>query len=131
MRRLFLLSLCVLTGLPAFAVGHVTVEKRERILAASEGKSDAKLSRQISEFELTERLGEAKLSQWQAGLPGPASRRSLAVLAEELEFLVPPISEIPAKEPPGSRGSICGETDLKFRALSSHFFLTVTPIDLI
>lgn len=100
MRRLVLLSVIASIALPAFAVKRVTVEQLEQVLTAAHGKSDAKVSQQLSDLELTERLSAADLSRWEAKLPGPESRRSLVVLADLSAFLDPPAAEIPATATP-------------------------------
>jgi len=100
MRKLVLLLLLAGISLPAFAVERITVEQLEKLLTAAHGKQDAKVAQQLSGLELTERLSMAKLSQWEAGLPGPQSRRSLVLLADVSAFLDPPAAEIPATAAP-------------------------------
>ena len=97
----FLLALLLAgTALSAFAAKRVTVEELEQVLAASHGKQDAKLARQLSELELTERLSGARFSRLEVTLPGTESRRSLVVLADVSAFLDLPAAEIPATAPP-------------------------------
>jgi VWFA-related protein len=100
MRKLALLLLLAEIALPAFAAKGTTVEQLEQVLAAAHGKPDAKVAEQLSGLELTERLSMAKLSRWEAGLPGPQSRRSLVLLADVSAFLDPPGAEIPATAAP-------------------------------
>ncbi len=100
MRKLALLLLLAGIALPAFAAKGITVEQLEQVLAAKHGKPDAKVAQQLSGLELTERLSMAELSQWEAGLPGPQSRRSLVLLADLSAFLDPPAAEIPATAAP-------------------------------
>jgi VWFA-related protein len=100
MRKLAILLLLVGIALPAFAAKGITVEQLEQVLAAAHGKPDAKVAEQLSGLELTERLSAAKLSRWEAGLPGPQSRRSLVLLADVSAFLDPPAAEIPATAAP-------------------------------
>jgi VWFA-related protein len=100
MRKLALLLLLAGIALPAGAAKSITVEQLEQVLAAAHGKPDAKVAQQLSGLELTERLSMAKLARAAAELPGPQSRRSLVLLADESAFLDPPAAEIPATAAP-------------------------------
>jgi hypothetical protein len=74
MRKLALLLLLAGIALPpAVAARNITVEQLEQVLAAAHGKLDAKVAQQLSGLELTERLSAAKLSRWEADLPGSSS----------------------------------------------------------
>jgi hypothetical protein len=100
MRKLALLWLLAGIALPAVAARNITVEQLELVLVAAHGKADAKVAQQLSGLELTERLSAARLSRWEADLPGPESRRSLVLLADVAAFLDPPAAEIPATPAP-------------------------------
>jgi VWFA-related protein len=100
MRKLALLWLLAGVALPAVAARNITVEQLEQVLAAVHGKADAKVAQQLSGLELTERLSAARLSRWEADLPGPESRQSLVLLADVAAFLDPPAAEIPATPAP-------------------------------
>jgi VWFA-related protein len=86
--------------LPALAARRVTVDQLERVLAAERGKPDAKAADRVFTLELAERLSTAKLSHWEAEMPGPESRRALLVLADLSAFLEPPRAEIPPAAAP-------------------------------
>jgi VWFA-related protein len=100
MRKLALFLLLASSVLPAFAAKRVNVEQLERVLTASQHKPDSKAAQQLSDLELTERLSPVRLLYWESALPGPESRRALAVLADTSAFLDPPAAEIPAMSPP-------------------------------
>ncbi|MFZ0747429.1 MAG: VWA domain-containing protein [Terracidiphilus sp.] len=100
MRKLELLLLVAGIALPAYAVKRVTVEQLAQVMASAHGKPDAKVARELSILELTERFSAARLSRWEPYLPGPESRRSLVLLADMSAFLDPPASEIPAAVTP-------------------------------
>jgi VWFA-related protein len=100
MRKLALLLLLAGIALPAVAARNITVEQLQQVLAAAHGKTDAKVALQLTDLQLTERLSAAKLSLWEADLPGPESRRSLVLLADVAAFLDPPAAEIPATPAP-------------------------------
>jgi hypothetical protein len=65
------------------------------MVAGSNREPDVKVAKQLSEFELTERLSAAGLARCEANLRGPDARRALIALADRSSFLDPPISEIP------------------------------------
>jgi len=100
MRKIALLLLLAGIALPTFAANRLTVEQLEQLLAAAHGRRDVEIARQLSNLELTERLSSAKLSRWEADLPGPEARRSLVTLADESAFLDLPGAEIPATAAP-------------------------------
>jgi VWFA-related protein len=100
MRKLPLLLLLAGISLPAVAARNITVEQLQQVLSATHGKADAKVAKQLSDLQLTERISAARLSRWEADLPGPESRRSLVLLADVAAFLEPPAAEIPATPAP-------------------------------
>ncbi|MGH9587834.1 MAG: VWA domain-containing protein, partial [Acidobacteriaceae bacterium] len=100
MRKLALFLLLASSVLPAFAVKRVSVSQLEQVLTASEHKPDSKAVQELTGLQLTERLSPARLAYWESALPGPESRRVLAVLADISAFLDPPAAEIPAKPHP-------------------------------
>jgi VWFA-related protein len=95
-----LLLLLVWIALPAFAAKRVTTDQLEKIVAADHGKQDAKVAQQLANLELSERLSAAKLTRWEADLPGPESRQALVALADASAFLNPPTSELPTAASP-------------------------------
>jgi hypothetical protein len=72
----------------------------EQVLAAAHGTSDAKVARQLSGLELTERMSNATLTSWKTRLPGAKATAMLVALADLSAFLNPPPVEIPANAPP-------------------------------
>ncbi len=100
MRRLTFLLLMVGIAQSVCAAKRVTVEQLERLLTADHGKQDAKVAQQLANLELSERLSAAKLTRWEADLPGPGSRQALVALADSSAFLNPPVPEMPATAPP-------------------------------
>jgi hypothetical protein len=101
MRTLALVVVLIAVA-PLFASPReVTVSQLEDLLVAAHGKSDAKLSQQLSAVTLTERLNAIRLARWQEKLPGPESRRALIVLADLSSFLSLPAADIPKTSAPG------------------------------
>lgn len=85
---------------PNVAAKRVTVEQLEQVLKAARGKSDREVVQRLSNLELTERLGDAKLSSWSANLRGQKAREALVALAAASAFLAPPAEEIPSDATP-------------------------------
>ena len=96
MRILVILVTALGLTLEAFASKGVTVAELERTLAAAQGKSDAEVSRQLSGFELTQRLSTSHLARLQSTSPGVKTSQELSILADQSAFLSLPAAEIPA-----------------------------------
>jgi VWFA-related protein len=96
---LFLL-LSLLIAAQAHAGKSVTVEQLSAEVGSFGKQSDAKAAGRLCDLELTERLSANKLAAFEAALPGPESRRALAALADQSEFLDPPPAEIPNQPVP-------------------------------
>ena len=79
----------------AFAGSRVTVDQLNRFIASNHGKRDGRIAGRLNGLELTERLSPPALAALEAALPGPESRRSLVVLADQAAFFDPPAAEIP------------------------------------
>src|SRR5450755_2357800 len=88
-----LLSLQV--AVQAHAVKKVTVEQLSGAIGSLGKQSDAKAAQRLFDQQLTERLSARKLAEFEATLPGPASRRALVTLADQAEFFDLPPAEIP------------------------------------
>jgi hypothetical protein len=86
---------------PASATRPVTVVEFEQILEAARSKSDTKTAKELSAFELTERVSTARLAGWLGEFPGRRTRAELTELADASAFLDPPaidISLVPAPD---------------------------------
>lgn len=100
MRNLALFFFLLQVASPAEAAKSVTICQLEQILTAARSTPDAKLARELSDLELSERLTSVRAARLAAELPGPDSRRSFVALADMSAFLDPPADEIPAVEEP-------------------------------
>jgi VWFA-related protein len=103
MRSLLLLTLVTALALPANATKRVTVEQLEQALTADSAahRNDIEVARQIGDLELIEQLTRATLDRLTAKIPlGPKAALALQLLADRSAFLDPPVSELPAAEPP-------------------------------
>jgi len=78
----------------------VAVEDVQRILAEDKGKSDARVARQLSGLELTERMRSAKLKSLEQSAPGMKSGRALLALADASVFLRPAPADVLSQAPP-------------------------------
>lgn len=78
----------------------MTADELERILAKNKGGHDAAVARQLSGFELKERLSNSRLQALIKSAPGPKSRLTLLVLADVSVFLAPAATEEPIQAPP-------------------------------
>jgi VWFA-related protein len=87
-------------ALPVLAAKRVTVDQLQQLLLAQRGHQDAQIARVLSNLQLTEALSPAKLTSWQADLPGTESRRALILIADESAFLDPPIRDLPTAPTP-------------------------------
>lgn len=100
MRLLAILFFTVLCAQAVFAAKRVTVARLEQLLTETRGVPDAKLARQLSGLELTERLSETKLQSWYSDMPGQMSGQALIALADASVFLNPPATEMPDRAEP-------------------------------
>jgi len=94
------LLLSLLLAAQAHAGKSVTVEQLSGEVGSLGRQSDSKAAQKLRDLQLTERLSAKKLAAFEAALPGPDSRRSLAALADQAEFLDPPPAEIPNQPAP-------------------------------
>jgi hypothetical protein len=78
----------------------VTVEEVQRIPAEDKGKSDARVARQLSGLELTERMSDARLKSLEQSAPGTKSRRALVALADASVFRGPAAADVLPQAPP-------------------------------
>jgi hypothetical protein len=99
MRRLVLLVMAGM-ALPASAARQVSVDQLEQLITALHGKTDAKVAQQLYELELTERLSASRLASAQSGLPGPAAKQALSLVAHASAFLDLPAADIPSMPVP-------------------------------
>jgi VWFA-related protein len=82
-------------------VRRVTIEQLQKVLETLQGNRDGEMARQLSGFELSERLGGTKLASLTAAVHGDRARRALAALADASAFLDSPPAETSTDAPPG------------------------------
>src|ERR1035437_8250507 len=93
MRELALVVILRSLASSATAADRATVRDLGQIIAASRGKSDKEVARQISRLVLTERLSTVQLDRLRSQLPGDTSRLALLAIADASVFLDLPRSE--------------------------------------
>ncbi len=100
----FILNAAILTTAVAAAKPDgrqpMTVAQLDEKLATARGQSDADLAQVLSNFELSERLENSRLTRFAGTLLGEKSREALILLADKSAFLAPPPAEMPADPPP-------------------------------
>jgi hypothetical protein len=94
-RKLVIATMLMGISLPVFAARRVSVEQIEQVLASAHGWKDAKLARQLTELEATERISTSRLARWKAVIPEGKARLALVALADQSAFLDLPAAEIP------------------------------------
>jgi hypothetical protein len=78
----------------------VSADDVERIFTEDKGRPDAEVARQLSSFELMERMSISKLQSLEKSAPGAKSRLALLMLADVSVFLAPAAPEEPIQAPP-------------------------------
>ena len=94
MQKCWPLLLLAASSWPVMAARPVNVGQLEQLLDALHGKSDNKVAQQLSGLDLTERLSQARLSQWEEKFPGPKTHEALIKLADLAAFLNPPAEDV-------------------------------------
>jgi VWFA-related protein len=94
MRNLLIVGLLIACTPPAFAFRRVTVAQLSGIVEAEQTATDQKAAQQLATLELSERLSSAILVRLQVVLPGPESRQTLAILADQSAFLRLPAAQL-------------------------------------
>jgi hypothetical protein len=105
MRRILLAALlaasCAYAASPKTDVAEkIAVDQLVATVSGAQQAADADMAKKLTGLELTERLGEARLAELSAKLPGEKSRMALKVLADRSIFLAPPEGERPADAAP-------------------------------
>ncbi len=81
-------------------LAKISVTDLRVLLDETRGQPDAQVAKRLSELELTERLSTAKLTSWEADLPGDKARQALIVLADASAFLDRPAVETSVTDRP-------------------------------
>ena len=107
------------TAMPAFGAKTLNLEQFDQMLAAEQGKSASKVTRQIAKVELSERATAAQLARWESEFPG--ARNALVALADASQFLPPSPAEVLRDPTPNL------ETQKEMLSLAIHYVGRVMP----
>lgn len=107
MRRTKLAFLvCVLSvvalGQKETSRGKLTLDQLNTTLSADSNSGDAQLAAKLLALEVTERISQKRLDQWNTALPGGKSKEALRILADLSSWNPPDPADIPEKAVPDS-----------------------------
>jgi hypothetical protein len=144
MRKPALFLLLAAMGPTVPAQTRATVAQMEQLLTTLHHQPDANVARQLSGFELTERVTSDTLARWETEFKGKHTQETLTALADASAFLDLPVADLPATPPPelaaqeqifARTGNYVGKTLHKlpnFSALrTTTYFETATPQQLL
>ncbi len=120
-RRFAFLCLLFLASATALQAKDVTVAQVEQLLASANGQHDADVSRQLLDYQLTERMSTEKLAVLTAECPGPEAKKALLSLADSSAFLRLPAADISATPTPDL------ETQRQMIAMVANYVLKTLP----
>jgi VWFA-related protein len=100
MRKWGLILFLLGTAWPAMADKTLSIEQMEQLLIKLQGKPDGKVSGELEDVQLAERVSPARLARWEAEFPGKRTQEELIKLADMSAFLNPPASDVLRDPPP-------------------------------
>lgn len=100
MRKLAMVLFLMATAASASAQTRMSVSQIEQLLSTLHRQQDAKVARQLSSLEPTERITSTKLAYWITDFPGDLTHQALTALADASAFLDLPQADLPAIAPP-------------------------------
>ena len=94
--------LMLILAMPALAGRKISVSQLEELLRSTqqEKKSDAELSTDLKQVELTEQLTRSRMNTILGGMPGMLSTEQIYVLEARSAALAPPPSDLPSTPAP-------------------------------
>ncbi len=78
----------------------LSIDQMEQLLIKLQGKPDGKVSGELEDVQLAERVSPARLARWEAEFPGKRTQEELIKLADMSAFLNPPASDVLRDPPP-------------------------------
>ncbi len=100
MRKWVIILFFLGTAWPAVADKALSIDQMEQLLIKLHGKPDGKVSGELEDVQLAERVSPARLARWQADFPGKRTQEELIKLADMSAFLNPPASDVLRDPPP-------------------------------
>jgi hypothetical protein len=115
MRKCAILLLLWGIAWPAMADKAMSIDQMEQLLIKLHGKPDGKVTGELEDVQLTERVSPARLARWEADFPGKRTQEELMKLADMTAFLNPPASDV-LRDPPPDR-----ETQQQMLTLATEY----------
>ena len=78
----------------------LSIDQMEQLLTKLHGKPDGKVSGELEDVQLAERVSPARLARWEMEFPGKHTQEELIKLADMSAFLNPPASDVLRDPPP-------------------------------
>jgi len=78
----------------------LSIDQMEQLLTKLHGKPDGKVSGELEDVQLAERVSLARLARWETEFPGKHTQEELVKLADMSAFLNPPASDVLRDPPP-------------------------------
>src|ERR1700722_14275964 len=100
MRKWVIILFFLGTAFPAMADKALSIDQMEQLLIKLHGKPDGKVSGELEDVQLAERVSPARLARWEADFPGKRTQEELIKLADMSAFLNPPASDVLRDPPP-------------------------------
>ncbi|HVN93475.1 MAG TPA: VWA domain-containing protein [Terracidiphilus sp.] len=91
---LALLMLCGVARPAMAAATTLTIEQMEELLITLRGKPDGKVSGELHNLQLSERVSAARLARWEGEFTGTRTHEQLMKLADASAFLDPPAPDL-------------------------------------
>jgi VWFA-related protein len=100
MRKWVVILFFLGTAWPAMADKALSIDQMEQLLTKLRGKPDGKVSGELEDVQLAERVSPARLARWETEFPGKRTQEELIKLADMSAFLNPPASDVLRDPPP-------------------------------
>jgi VWFA-related protein len=100
MRKWVVILFFLGTAWPAMADKALSIDQMEQLLTKLHGKPDGKVSGELEDVQLAERVSLARLARWEDEFPGKRTQEELIKLADLSAFLNPPASDVLRDPPP-------------------------------
>jgi len=120
MRKWVIILFFLGTAWPAVADKALSVDQMEQLLIKLHGKPDGKVSGELEDVQLAERVSPARLARWEADFPGKRTQEELIKLADMSAFLNPPASDVLRDPPPDAN------TEERMMALAEDYVRLTT-----
>src|ERR1700722_7438211 len=100
MRKWVVILFFLGTAWPAMADKALSIDQMEQLLTKLHGKTDGKVSGELEDVQLAERVSPAIFARGETEFPGKHTQEELIKLADMSAFLNPPASDVLRDPPP-------------------------------